>query len=130
MPGRLSPSLRVIALLLAVLLPAGELVDGAGLHHCPDHDAGLGVSLGPRHAHHHGPSHDTPRHEHQSGCPCLGVGHTSQAAVLSSAAPALVVRAELAIAPGFADPAVVRPVPAHRLPFAIGPPRLVPSSIA
>jgi len=129
MTGRLSPSLRLIALLLALLLPAGQLVDGAGLHHCPDHDAGLGVALGGSHAH-HGSSHDGPSDGHKGGCPCLGAGHTSQAAILSAATRLLVVRAIIAFAPMFAEPAVVSSASAHRLPFAIGPPRSVPSRIA
>jgi hypothetical protein len=130
MTGRLSPSLRLIALLLAVLLPVGQLVDGAGLHHCPDHDAGLGVVLGGSHVHHHGPSHDTPGHGHEGGCPCLGSGHTSQATILADATPAVVVHTGAVFAPTFAEPAVVWPTPSHRLPFAIGPPRSVPSNFA
>lgn len=120
----------MIALLLALLLPAGQLVDGAGLHHCPDHDAGLGVALGGGGHAHHGASHNGPNHQHKGGCPCLGAGHTSQAVLLSGTTPALVVRASLAIAPSFAEPAAVWPAPSLRLPFAIGPPHPVPSHIA
>lgn len=129
MTGRHSPSLRLIALLLALLLPAGQHVDGAGLHHCPDHDAGLGVSLVGHHAQ-HGRSHHGPSHGHEGGCPCLGAGHTSQAAILSSTPLVLSLRTVLALAPGYVEPRVVWPAPSHRLPFAIGPPRSVPSSIA
>lgn len=129
MTGRLPPVFRLLALLLALLLPAGQLADGAGLHHCPDHDAGLGVSLGQVHAH-HGASHQAPSHEHQGGCPCLGVGHTSQVAILTSATPVLAVRTSVVIPPRYTEPAPVWPVPSHRLPFAIGPPRTVSSPIA
>jgi hypothetical protein len=129
MTGRHSPALRLIALLLALLLPAGQLVDGAGLHHCPHHDAGLGVSLGEHHAH-HGSSHDGQSHKHDGPCHCLGTGCASQLAILSGRTPVLAVRTAIAVASGYEEPQVVWPAASYRLPFAIGPPRSVPSSIA
>lgn len=130
MSARHSPALRLIALLLALLLPAVQLGDGAGLHHCPDHDAGLGVSLSGHQGAHHGSSHDMPSHGHKGGCPCLGAGHTSQAAMVSGAVPGLVIRHVPSFAPRFEEPAVVWLALSKRLPFAIGPPAAFSSHIA
>jgi hypothetical protein len=118
-----SPLLRVSAALQAALLLSIQLVDGSGLHRCPDHDAGVGtlvVEAPAAHEHHH-QDHGAPG-RHEGLCPCLGTCHQGTVAL------APVGTAAIVLAPAYADEAVPRPSAAfrsqlpHLLPFALGPP--------
>lgn len=123
--------LSTAATLQAVLLLTIQLVDGGGVHRCPDHDSGLGV-LALEVTHPHGHSHEghgTPG-KHQGLCPCLGACHNSVVALAPVGAAVLTGLPTLATGPAPALVAILRTPARHLLPFSIGPPRPVPFDIA
>ncbi|MEO8635976.1 MAG: hypothetical protein ABI587_11930 [Gemmatimonadales bacterium] len=122
------PVLRALGALSSVLLLLVQLADGTGVHRCPAHD-GVGIvpATMPHHAgmeHHAGPPAD---HQHHGPCTCLGACHgASLALAAADGTPRLTIdvraTALLVVLAGTV------PLPRPRLlPFANGPPRLVPS---
>jgi hypothetical protein len=112
----------LLAALQLALLTTIQLAEGTGVHHCPEHDAGVGAGapseMAPHMGHHTGAS---PK-EH-GGCHCIGVCCQATPAYPAPAP----VGAALAMEP--APPSLPLVVTTLRgsvrlLPFAIGPPLL------
>lgn len=117
---RLVPLRVVVAAFQIVLLLSMQLAEGTGVHHCQEHDAGVGAGTASMAAHrgHHSGHEQT----HQS-CHCIGV--CCQASLVYPPVEPLAVRI---VGAPTAHPEST-PVSSLRdtvrlLPFAIGPPAI------
>lgn len=112
---------------MAAALLGAQLADGTGMHECWAGASMDTAGAAMHHAHHpaehsgHGPAQ---HHESNRTCPCALTGHTATLA-WSPAVPVLVAAHAIARDTEHrATPGMVSLPAAHRLPFAIGPPRL------
>jgi len=112
----------LLAALQMVLLLAMQLAEGTGVHHCPEHDAGVGTGT-PSAMVSHGGHHTGSSDRGHGGCHCIGV---CCQATLVYAAPAP-AGAVLAIEPATLPLSFIVTTlrdSVRLLPFAIGPPAL------
>lgn len=126
-PARPSGSLRsTAAAFAAALLVSLQVLEGAGVHRCPAHDAGAGVELamaaGPGHHHGGGAPQHAGHPEHASECACLGDCQAPTAVITSGPPLEVAVASRPAAVPPPADAPLAARRTAHLLPFAIGPP--------
>lgn len=119
---KFSPVRALLAAVQIVLLLTVQLGEGTGVHHCPEHDAGVGATM-PEMAGHMGHHQGTSGHSDHSSCHCIGV--CCQATLAYGApAPVVLLRITEPVAlPESAPVASLRDT-VRLLPFAIGPPTI------
>lgn len=126
------PVRAAVALLQLLVFLGVQFAEGTGVHQCPEHDAGAGVTPAGTHAVHHlaateghagHPGHASDPERPAHTCHCTGACATATVAVPSPAPPVL-ARVQVALrVPAFTF-AVSHRDTVRLLPFAIGPPSL------
>jgi hypothetical protein len=117
----MKPVLRSgLAAIQALLLLSLQLAEGTGVHRCPEHDAGVGIS--PASADHHGHQGHQDQKGH-SGCHCLGPCCQAALLYVGSRAPNLHQPVQIAARPETRAVTSLRSI-VRLLPFALGPPRI------
>jgi hypothetical protein len=118
---KFAPVRALLAVIQISLLLTVQLGEGAGMHHCPEHDAGVGATM-PGMAGHMGHHRSSGQTDHSS-CHCVGACCQATLAC-GTVAPIVLLRtiAPLAL-PESAPVASLRDT-VRLLPFAIGPPAI------
>jgi hypothetical protein len=116
---KFAPFRALFAALQIPLLLSMQLAEGTGMHHCSEHDAGVGAGASAMMMHQG--HHTGSDHRQHNSCHCIGV--CCQATLVYS--PPVPIAVLLAVAPVTLPRSV--PVTSLRdsvrlLPFAIGPP--------
>lgn len=109
----------LLAMFQIVVLLSVQLAEGTGVHHCPEHDAGVGAGPAEMAGHmgHHGASHDR---EHAS-CHCVGVCCQATLTFAPASPVAMWTAATLSVRPSSVAVVSLRTT-VRLLPFSIGPP--------
>jgi hypothetical protein len=118
---KFAPVQALLAAFQIVLLLTVQLGEGTGVHHCPEHDAGVGAAMPEMAGHmgHHGGSGKTDH----SNCHCVGVCCQANLAY-GAAAPIVLFRASGPVALPQSVPVASLRDTVRLLPFAIGPPAI------